>query len=527
MATLHTPGLASEENSVRPASSFAKTGDSADCQTALRNSIIAAAIFTVCFALIWLTNGRVIGPLDEGIYLDGAVRMLQGQVIYRDFFALTGPGTFALISLIFRTLGVQLQLARLLPVLDIGLMAAGIYLLSLAGRRNPWPGLAAAICFVGLETTKPGFVSVCHRLDSAALILWSLILPTFRPKSRSAWFLSGLLAGAACWCTPPMAIVIVVVTVWLSLSPDFRNRLPWHAFGWLSLSGVALAWLAAHRALGPFWTHMRWTITNYSESNRFGYGGLMGGYEHPAYGSHPLAAAFSLILFTLPATLPLLVFLGSLRLLRSAKAASFPLMGLLLVAAAACLLSTWPRCEITRMSFVSVIFYGLAARLAGSFNVRVMATLLCAPALAFLLMYSRQFTASLDTVRGPVNGRAPDIASLEWVLTRIPAHSTLFIYPYAPNLYFFTAGENATRYSFLQPGMSTSADEASVIAALSKHPPAYILIHNISPEAVMKIWPNTDPLRIRTDFIDGGFLLHYELADANAAYKVYRARGTR
>jgi hypothetical protein len=298
--------------------------------------------------------------------------------------------------------------------------------------------------------------------------------------------------------------------------------LPWHAFGWLSLSGAALAWFALQRAVGPFWTHMVWTVTNYSGSNRFVYGGLMGGYEHPAYVSHPVAFAFSLILFTLPATLPVLVLFGSLRLLRSAEAAGFPLMGLLLTSAAACLVATWPRCEVTRMSLVSAIFYGLAARLAASFNLRVTAALLCAPALAFAFMHSHQFSASLDTIRGTITGRPAEVASLAWVLTRIPTHSAVFVYPYAPNLYFFTAGENPTRYSFLQPGMSTSADEASVMVALRRRPPEYVIVHSISREAVMKIWPNTDPRKLRMDFLDADWLHGYSLADSSNSYRLYR-----
>jgi len=501
----------------------ASCAQSAECRFSAADCRGAAAVFALSFALIWVTGGRVLGPLDEGIYLDGAMRTLHGQVIYRDFFALTGPGTFAILSLIFKVFGVKLASARLLPAFDIAALAAGIYLLSNIGKqRNPWPGVAAVIGFIGLETTKPGFVSVGHRLDSAALILWSLLLPTLNPASRRVWFASGLLAAAACWCTPSIAIVIVAAAIWLSFSRVFRKQLPWHACGCVAGSGIAFLWLAAHGALRPFWNHMLWTAANYSESNRFSYGSIMGGFEHPAYASHPFAFALSVTFFMLPAILPVLVFLGSSRLLRWAKAENFPLMGLLLVSAAACLISTWPRSEVTRLSFVSAIFYGLSARLLASFQVKVAAALFCAPALGFFYIHSQQFTASLETVRGVVSGRPVEIDSVGWVLARIPPHSSVFIYPYAPNLYFLTAGQNPTRYSFLQPGMSTTADEASVMTALRRSLPEYLLVQNISPQAVLKIWPNTDPRKIRTDLVDALVLTHYDLVDATDAYKLYR-----
>ncbi len=45
---------------------------------------------------------------DEGIYVDGARRILAGQVPYRDFFIVMGPGTFWLQALALRALGMTL-----------------------------------------------------------------------------------------------------------------------------------------------------------------------------------------------------------------------------------------------------------------------------------------------------------------------------------------------------------------------------------------------------------------------------------
>jgi len=51
--------------------------------------------------------------LDEGIYLSGAERILRGQAPYRDFFVITGPGSFWIEAVILRVLGPTLRHARL------------------------------------------------------------------------------------------------------------------------------------------------------------------------------------------------------------------------------------------------------------------------------------------------------------------------------------------------------------------------------------------------------------------------------
>jgi hypothetical protein len=88
----------------------------------------AVLLFCITATLIYLRAGdRLIFEADEGIYLDGGIRVASGQVPYRDFFVLTGPGTFWLLGGIFRLTGATLSHARLLLAADLALIAVFIY----------------------------------------------------------------------------------------------------------------------------------------------------------------------------------------------------------------------------------------------------------------------------------------------------------------------------------------------------------------------------------------------------------------
>ena len=68
----------------------------------------ALLVFLLTFALLWVVHAdRLRLNVDEGIYLDGALRSFNGETLYRDFLVHTGPGTFWLCEAAFRLFGVD------------------------------------------------------------------------------------------------------------------------------------------------------------------------------------------------------------------------------------------------------------------------------------------------------------------------------------------------------------------------------------------------------------------------------------
>ena len=55
---------------------------------------IAAAIFTATVAYLWIFRRYTSMEPDEGIVLEGAQRILRGEVLYRDFFSYFTPGSY-------------------------------------------------------------------------------------------------------------------------------------------------------------------------------------------------------------------------------------------------------------------------------------------------------------------------------------------------------------------------------------------------------------------------------------------------
>src|ERR1700755_2144768 len=66
---------------------------------------IALLIFLLAFLYLCLFRRATQIDLDEGIILQGAQRILDGQVLYRDFFSFFTPGSYYLLALIFRIFG--------------------------------------------------------------------------------------------------------------------------------------------------------------------------------------------------------------------------------------------------------------------------------------------------------------------------------------------------------------------------------------------------------------------------------------
>jgi hypothetical protein len=115
----------------------------------------------------------------------------------------------------------------------------------------------------------------------------------------------------------------------------------------------------------------------------------------------------------------------------------------------------------------------------------------------------------VGTVPAPVD-ESEYLARLErW----IQPGDSLFSYPYMPSAYYFLNARNPTRYSFLQPGMMTAEDERRAIGELEAAPPRWVIYEDYPPEAVLAIWPGSDPARIPMTEMNTYLHAHYHPVD--------------
>jgi hypothetical protein len=130
-------------------------------RTALLIGFLTGAVFLIA------VGDRLVFANDEGIYLEGAVRVFHGEAPYRDFFAITGPGTFRMLPALFHLFGVSLESARLLRAPDLAAMTGMTYWIAAhLGRRLT--AVCAALPFAALATGVPNGLVVNH-VGKAAL----------------------------------------------------------------------------------------------------------------------------------------------------------------------------------------------------------------------------------------------------------------------------------------------------------------------------------------------------------------------
>jgi hypothetical protein len=176
-------------------------------------------------------------PVYQGdtapIYLLEATKMLEGQVIYRDFFQFTLPGTQVFYLLLFKLFGVRAWIpSALWVVLGIGLAWTGVVISKqlLSGASVYLPSLLFLGCaFI----TEPD--PTHHWFSTLACMGAIAVLMPERSPSRLAW--AGALCALATVFTQSRGIVAIagfaVFLLW-----------EWHAkkrdWGWLVRAGMYL-----------------------------------------------------------------------------------------------------------------------------------------------------------------------------------------------------------------------------------------------------------------------------------------------
>jgi len=476
-------------------------------------------VFLCTFAyLAWLAASRYVFFMnDEGIYLDGALRVLHGQMPYRDFFAISGPGTFALLAASFRVFGTTLLAARLPVVWDIAIITACLFWL-VSKLSNSTTAALAVFVYLPFATLAKTAVVANHRWDSSAwaILAGTLIIAALEsrasedPSARHSLvisFTAGIAAGIAAWCTPPVALATAALGACLVIYPTGRRPVLAYAGGVAVIFTAGAFWIASTGTLPAMLDSFRWTASNYSSANRTGYAAVPGGYSnllHSPTGGDAAMTILLLAFFTLPATLP---FFSAIWLW---KRPSINVV-ILLALGVALIVSAYPRSDLNHLTWVSAPFYALTAALIAGWSFRKAAAVRKAIALIALFAGGSCFAVTINTRLheatratnlGSIHGDPADLDLLTTIQARVKPSDTLFVFPYRPLLYFVTGAHNPTNYSFLQPGMFPDQDEAEALRQLNAHPPRWVFYAHVSPETYLLLWPSSDPRRLRMPGIE-------------------------
>jgi hypothetical protein len=463
----------------------------------------AAAVFVLAgLWLFWIVSRRFLLTFDEGIFVDGSRRILAGQVPYRDFFILMGPGTFWLQALALRIFGMTLAASRAVMILDLAILATCVFWLisrQLSIAYAAWTAGALVI----LETASQGITIPSHRWDSAALSTLAITICACRSRPGvtldAAIFAAGSCAAFAVWTTPPVALVGFVILMWLWA--EDRNKLVPYLAGCAAVSIACAGVLAMQGGLRPMIGQLLWNSSHYAGANYLPYGTLFGrGYSqffHDATIYEIPVRALVVFGIIVPVLLPPLAILcfpwwRKTRFLR-----------VLFFGGAALAISTYPRMDLPHLTYSAPLFYALAAILVASIPWPKLRTAMFAAATLLVTVFAwnaigqHSRETALETNVGAIRAQQEDAGFLRDLQREVPRDSSLFVFPYLPIASFLTLSQNPTRYSYLQPGMMSDQDEAAALAELRKSPPARVLYFNLDERELLETWPASDPERLR------------------------------
>ncbi|HVP58382.1 MAG TPA: glycosyltransferase family 39 protein, partial [bacterium] len=213
----------------------------------------AVTLLIVLGALIYFASFMRYGlAYDEGYLLDSVERILDGQVIYRDFHHTYAPGSFYLVAALFRAFGQNILVERWVFVVLEALKCGLAFLIVRTVTRSRLAYLAPV-----LAALAPG---PWHKVFFPAFGFLALyaVLDALRRGSR--WFLAaGVVIGVSAVFRQDVAVFAVVgallalgIEVALSRQGPMPGlaRLAWLALGVAVTVGPVCIWFASRGALG-------------------------------------------------------------------------------------------------------------------------------------------------------------------------------------------------------------------------------------------------------------------------------------
>ena len=483
---------------------------------------IALLLFVATALYLCLFRRYTSMELDEGIVLEGAQRVLRGEVLYRDFFSYFTPGSYYFLALLFKIFGSSFLVARTVLVFFGGVYSTVTYLLA---RRMCSRTSAIIVAVLVTLTTLPNRFEVLHNWDStlwACLAVycavrwlesphwkWTFATGSFASltflfeQSKGAGLVLGLGAGLIA-----VTLLDQRQKLWSGkLSQGLAAGIAWPFL-------ITVVYFGTQHSLSLMLADWFWPLHHYSLANHvpYGYQNWSESTRHALFGSGSLAVRAITVLtvssgFLIPA-LPL-VALGLLVywVVQMRRQHGQWVVGahyvLVCAALSGLLLSiVIGRADILHFRYLMPLFalvlgwlmdgHDIPARLFGAVKPFFITYALAALLLSAMPILLRAADAhdQIQTRRGVIKVSAPDTV-VEYVQAHVAAGQQILVYPYLPLYYYLTATANPTRYEYFQPGMHTPQQAEQMLAQIKASKVPVVLFQPSFWEKIPTSWPGT------------------------------------
>ena len=472
-----------------------------------REWVFTVIVLAIAFWYWHLYFNRATNLLDEGSTAAQAMRIVNGELIYRDFFTVVTPGSYYTVAWLFQLFGASLIVLRWTALVT----GVAIVLVTLtAGRRvMVWPFAAVGALLTtvwGWFLGTPNFYS----LEAALLSLIALAMYVHGAPSRRSLIAAGVVTALTALVKQNVGAYTaagLLITIWASRlfddRHDIRGRIKMSAqfVGGIAVVFVpALLYLIA-RGAGPYlyesWVY--YPLIKYTER-----------FARPFPDFFPIAESDPFDLWTkLTIYMPVLVYplaIVAIAVLAwryqrrndaTAKHEGHALLAITCVGALT-LLQAWPRADVTHILFgmqPTFILFGYLSFCAWRVLIRVpgprqavvviAALIALSPALTLLWKgYKRtdweyqNYIVAVRTERakgiftGGLEAQRIDIVT-RYIVDHTAPDEPIFVVPWASGFYFLANRANPTRTDFML--FEDPELYPCLLARLEQRPPKYVI----------------------------------------------------
>ena len=490
---------------------------------------IALIIFLLSFLYLCAFRRSTGIDLDEGIILQGAQRILDGQVPYRDFFSFFTPGSYYLLALLFRVFGNSYLVAHTALAFTGAVFSPITYLLA---RRVCSRQTSLLVTSLMTMTALPLRFVVMHNWDStfwACLALYCAV--RFLESPGKQW------AFAAATCTSLTALFeqskgaglllglgtgFLIITLICKQPTIFtRSRLIAIALGLALPFLVTAVYFASRHAFDSMLASWFWPLQHYSRANRvpYAYDNTAGEIRNKIFNSASTELRlFAMLVYSALSWVPLLPIVAAALLVRLIVRqwrpisvgpewahyvlVSSTITGLLFSVVAG-------RADYFHFMYLQPIFFLALAWILGGRNIRNRLFTRIAPAVGFCLsmsllalaaelFFTTRMGSSIVTRRGTITTEGRDTV-IEYVQAHVAPGEKILIYPYQSTYYYLTQTFSPTKFDFYQPGMHTDQQLQEMLTEFTAHPTRVVLYQPAFSDRIGKAWPNTPPAAYASD----------------------------